>query len=298
MARKKIVREVENLPDGKVKKPFYKKWWFWLIVVVTIGPSFISGDEDSKNSDIEIVTEESSSSVSSGKTKEEIAAEEQKKAEEEAIAAEQEAKAKAESIAKAEEEAAAKAEEEAKAIAEAESILAELTKPIDLSGSGDTVTESIQLEKGFVVMTATHDGGRNFAVKMYGPNDQDLLINTIGSYEGEKFFLTDSGEYKFEVTADGNWNFNFQRKVPEEVEGTSISGYGDEVRFVQLSPASYTVSATHSGDRNFVVKANGQNLLFNEIGIYSGQKIQKVNDEAVYAIEISADGEWTLDFTE
>lgn len=33
----------------KIKKPFYKKWWFWLIIILFVFPAFIDGDNSSEN---------------------------------------------------------------------------------------------------------------------------------------------------------------------------------------------------------------------------------------------------------
>lgn len=50
MAKKKLFDEHGNEVKGKIKKPFYKKVWFWVLAVVLIG--IIGGglgDEDSAN---------------------------------------------------------------------------------------------------------------------------------------------------------------------------------------------------------------------------------------------------------
>ncbi|WP_193769116.1 O-antigen ligase family protein [Metasolibacillus meyeri] len=221
-------------------------------------------------------------------TEEEKAAREAKEAEEKA-AAEQKAKEEAEAKAKAEEEAKAKAEEERLAKLEA----------LKLSGSGDSVTKSFTLEDGFVIVNSTHSGGRNFVLTLYDANGNrvDMLVNTIGGYKGAQAIAIEAGEYKYEVKADGAWTVNMSQEVPSDVppQGTA-KGHGDSVVFMEIKSGSYTVQATHDGSRNFVIRANGSTLLFNEIGSYKGSKIQQVGDTAIYFFSINADGNWSFTF--
>ncbi|MGE7951816.1 hypothetical protein [Lysinibacillus xylanilyticus] len=221
-------------------------------------------------------------------TPEEKAAREAKEAEEKALA-EQKAKEEAEAKAKAEEAAKAKAEAERLAKLEA----------LKLSGSGDTVTKKVKLDDGFVIIDATHQGSRNFAVKLLDSNANTLklVVNEIGNYSGKKVYAIPAGEYLYEVTASGPWTINMSQDIPKDVspEG-KVSGKGDSVVFMNISKGAKTVSFTHDGSSNFVVKANDSVLLANEIGAYNGSKVQKVEDTSVYFFDITADGNWTMTF--
>lgn len=221
-------------------------------------------------------------------TVEEKAIREEKKAEEKALA-EQKAKEETEAKAKAEEAARIKAEEEAKAKEQA----------LKLNGTGDTVTSKFSLENGFVIINATHQGSRNFAVKLLdaNANSVELVVNEIGNYNGSKVYSVSAGEYLYEVTAGGSWSINMSQEIPENVspEGT-VSGKGDSVVFMEISAGAKTVSFTHDGQSNFAVKANDSVLLANEIGSYKGSKVQKINDNSIYFFDITADGNWTMTF--
>lgn len=246
----------------------------------------VDGTESGKQAD----THEKVETVTKPKeeTPEEKAAREAKEAEEKALA-EQKAKEEAEVRAKAEAEAKAKAEAERIAKLEA----------LKINGSGDTATKKFKLEKGFVIVDATHQGSSNFAVKLLDANANmiKLVVNEIGNYTGKKIYAVPTGEYQYEVTASGPWTINMSQEIPAEVapEG-KVTGTGDSVVFMNISKGAKTVAFTHDGSRNFVVKANDSVLLANEIGTYSGSKVQKVEDTSIYYFDITADGNWSMTF--
>ena len=72
------------------------------------------------------------------------------------------------------------------------------------SGTGDYVTGITYLDGGS--WHFTHDGDSNFVVWAYSNDDRDLIVNTIGSYDGNALLTVPAGSYTFfEITADGNW---------------------------------------------------------------------------------------------
>ncbi len=80
----------------------------------------------------------------------------------------------------------------------------ELTAEKSFSGRGDDVTGLASITSGAWVFT--HDGDRNFIVKVYTANGRDLLINEIGNYNGKVMVLIPEGSpAMFEIIADGNW---------------------------------------------------------------------------------------------
>lgn len=46
MAKKKLYDEHGNEVNGKIKKPFYKKIWFWILVIIVVGIALPTGAED------------------------------------------------------------------------------------------------------------------------------------------------------------------------------------------------------------------------------------------------------------
>lgn len=275
---------------GLIKKKKMKGGLVLGISVVIFIVGFILTPVDGTESGKQADTHEKVETVTKPKeeTPEEKAAREAKEAEEKALA-EQKAKEEAEVRAKAEAEAKAKAEAERIAKLEA----------LKINGSGDTATKKFKLEKGFVIVDATHQGSSNFAVKLLDANANmiKLVVNEIGNYTGKKIYAVPTGEYQYEVTASGPWTINMSQEIPAEVapEG-KVAGTGDSVVFMNISKGAKTVAFTHDGSRNFVVKANDSVLLANEIGTYSGSKVQKVEDTSIYYFDITADGNWSMTF--
>lgn len=86
MAKKKLYDENGNEVKGKLKKPFYKKIWFWVLVVILIGIFGSMGSDDTTNETgngstteetaekpkNDSKTEESSTEAESEKSKEEV----------------------------------------------------------------------------------------------------------------------------------------------------------------------------------------------------------------------------------
>ena len=76
----------------------------------------------------------------------------------------------------------------------------------------------------------------------------------------------------------------------------TVSGRGDDViSEISVGDGIYRIHFTHSGRRNFVVRAydsaNDRELLVNEIGKYDGYVL--LLGSAPYSLEITADGSWT-----
>jgi hypothetical protein len=188
--------------------------------------------------------------------------------------------------------AEAKATEEAKQARE--------DAKINLSGNGDTATDGIELQAGWAIFDGTHsNGSSNFAVHLQDESGQDLelLVNTIGTYSGKTFAIIPStGTYYLNVAADGSWNFDIYQTPPVEMADapTELTGSGDDVVFVNAESGNYKLSFSHSGQSNFAVHLNGQNLLVNEIGQYEGSTRQPLQDTGMYGFVVTADGDWSI----
>ena len=80
----------------------------------------------------------------------------------------------------------------------------ETSSETTFSGKGDFVTNTFTSSS--TTWHITHDGSRNFIVKSYSTDGRDLLVNTIGTYDGKVLFKIPSGSFgMFEINADGNW---------------------------------------------------------------------------------------------
>ena len=139
----------------------------------------------------------------------------------------------------------------------------------------------------------THNGSRNFIVKTYAGNTQDLLINTIGGYQGARP-LTGSQPVTFDIDADGAWTIHIE--AINRSPSAAFAGRGDNVSGLFEPPGRGAWEITHNGRRNFIVKAHcagGTDLVQNEIGPVNGSKVVTF-DRGPCFWEVEADGEWSL----
>ena len=93
-------------------------------------------------------------------------------------------------------------------------------------------------------------------------------------------------------------------KAPKNSSQT-FSGTGDDIVTVKTVSASVLVTMTHDGVSNFSVTSKTSNddyidLLANEIGPYSGTRIQELGTsiftkEKLGLFEVNADGNWTIE---
>lgn len=175
-------------------------------------------------------------------------------------------------------------------------------EPITVSGSGNDVIDDIDIAGGLVTANAEHSGGDNFIVQLV-PNQGDyntLFINTIGSYQGVAAELAAEGTYQLSVEAGGDWEIELQQprassgeSLPLEWEGSMPNVYGP-VEF----GGPHTLTATHNGEQNFIVRVMAPEgdfatLAVNEIGQYEGTT--SFRHSGVGYIDVQADGDWSLE---
>ena len=192
-------------------------------------------------------------------------------------------------------------------------------EPIEFSGQGDDVSSKFTLEEGITIITMTHSGESNFAIELLDNTGTyvDLLVNEIGVFNGkvalgvraDNIIGAKPGVHVLDITADSNWTILIKQPRPStaEVLPFNISGKGFDVSsFFILSEGLATFTMTHGGDSNFIVKlfsSSGEleELLVNEIGMYSGKKAVGIKQEniigarpGIHILSIKADGNWTV----
>ena len=153
-------------------------------------------------------------------------------------------------------------------------------------------------------MKIKYTGNRNFVVQNYpvgSGNPYDLLVNTIGSYEGTVPLDFHDGEQtaRFEITATGAWEIQIlpiSDARTEHIPGM-ISGIGDDVILIGGGVPDLLKADASQASRNFIVEAvanNSIDLVINDIAPYTGTKIL---DSGTVALIIHATGLWTLDIS-
>lgn len=170
--------------------------------------------------------------------------------------------------------------------------------PIILQGTGDSV---VDVQKPDIAMVAriVYNGGSNFAVWNVDANgnDIDLLVNTIGAYQGVVpiDFLQSEYTARFKITASGAWQIELLSLASarrETIPGT-FQGTGDDVIYLDgATPDLLTANAT--GSSNFIVWEYGtaRDLLINEIAPYTGTVAMSRN---TVLIVVNATGPWAIE---
>ena len=165
--------------------------------------------------------------------------------------------------------------------------------PVTVEGSGDDVVDVPVVADVPLVATFEHTGSRNFAVESYGDAGDriNLMVNTIGTYEGTVPYNFESSPAELDITADGAWTVTISALVEQPALTDAFEGSGDDVLWLQTDGR---LSATHDGERNFALRSWGErrDLLVNEIGPYDGTV--RLGSGGL-ALEITADGNWMVD---
>lgn len=170
-------------------------------------------------------------------------------------------------------------------------------EPVTHNGTGAFVVALPEgATEGFI--TATHSGSSNFIVSAVDANKQptgDLLVNTIGSYEGSSAYglLGFGGDAReLQVEADGDWEITISHLNDAPLLELPAEGEGDAVYQIPTGdPANWHL--THNGQSNFIVGSTAEIMgLVNEIGVYDGV-VPVSGSQAI--ITIMADGVWTIE---
>jgi len=169
-----------------------------------------------------------------------------------------------------------------------------------VEGQGDDVIDLSVPDDAPAVASISHDGTSNFAVEVDVDSeliDQDLLVNTIGAYEGQHALNVDGAVSEAVVTADGAWAIDVAplAEAAQDFEDLEASGTGDAVLWAPEGVGG-AVAISHEGESNFAVTAAGDymlspELLVNEIGSYEGTVRL---EEPTVLVSVTADGDWSI----
>jgi hypothetical protein len=182
-------------------------------------------------------------------------------------------------------------------------------RPRSLAGTGSRVLDVRLFRDSPLIVTGQHSGSSNFIVDLV-PRDggsEENLFNEIGSFRGQKLASgAATGRYRVKVQADGRWSLRFAQPVPlanaTQIPGT-IKGRGALVVPVQASEDFQAViTGSHRGQSNFIVDlvgyggTTGQENLYNEIGVFSGETLVDVPAGSLL-LSVQADGTWSIRFS-
>lgn len=193
-------------------------------------------------------------------------------------------------------------------------------EPIELTGTGDDVSDPFTLEEGIVIFSLSHDGTSVFTVELLDETGSmvELLVLTTGVYDGslaagvkeENLTGLKPGTYVANIAADGNWNIKIEQPQPAAAPQEfplSFAGTGDGVTpFFSLEAGLTTFAMSHYGSSSFAVKlytGDGSmvDYLALDMGRYEGKKAIGVQPDNIfgavpgfYILSITADGDWEI----
>lgn len=171
----------------------------------------------------------------------------------------------------------------------------EKIEPVTFTGSGDDIID-VPSNLSTSLVTAKYEGSHNFVVKALDKsmNSVDLLVNTIGTYDGTTLIGTRSATVShLEINSSGPWTVTLTplEDAPSLTNGESYQG--DKIFKLSASNAN-KLTITNNGKSNFVVRgvmgSGDINLLVNEIGNYSGTVVNK--NYSLLMVESS--GTWSV----
>lgn len=175
--------------------------------------------------------------------------------------------------------------------------------PIELSGSGATVEDGVDIQGGLTTVKASHTGGESNFQVMLVPSEGEydaLFVNVIGEYDGTSAELLETDTYQVDIEADGDWELTIRQPRADSGDGVpqSLSGNGPDFFGPFEFGGSHTASGSHSGDGNFqarVLPPEGDfgELVFNEIGQYEGETTFRA--DGIGYVDVNANGDWSID---
>jgi hypothetical protein len=134
-------------------------------------------------------------------------------------------------------------------------------------------------------------------VAYYDDGSQDLLVNTIGSYQGAVLIRATGGVY-LEVDANGPWTATIEAIGPDPAAAQGASGHGDYVSgtFAPTRLGHVPYAFSNNGSSNFAVWLRcegGDDLIANEIGSVSGEVVAEF-ETGPCLWEVQSQGDWNI----
>lgn len=180
--------------------------------------------------------------------------------------------------------------------------------PVELSGTGDQVTKPFALTGGLAVLRVECPSCKgNFIVELLDDNQQvkDVVANRVGAYSGSRAAGVQAGDHVLLVGADAPWRVEITQPRDQQAAELpqSATGSGDRVVGPFAADKTVAVRATHSKGNDFVLtvldaKGRAQDLVFNETGAFDGAAVAQMTSAGPYYINVTADGDWTLELSE
>lgn len=163
-----------------------------------------------------------------------------------------------------------------------------------IRGTGRAVTAAITLPAPISVAHFTHDGRSGFIVQSFVGGQGDLLINTVGPYDGSRP-LFEGSPVQLDIQADGGWTVSITPITCCAASG-EFAGRGDAVSSQFNPPGRQAWQFFNSGQRSHVVYAHcagSDQLVLNRAGSGQGSVFVQFGTGPCYW-EVISDGSWSI----
>jgi hypothetical protein len=184
--------------------------------------------------------------------------------------------------------------------------VATVDAPLKITGNGDDVVAFSASGSSLRIFAMQNSGSSNFIIwlKDEQGNNEALLVNEIGSYNGKASEKLSTGRYYLDVKSSGPWSIQISPSVTTTQAITDSSplilrGSGDDVlSFTATGTGLRIFTMQNSGSSNFIIwlkdeQGNNEALLVNEIGSYNGKTSEKISSGKYY-LDVKASGPWAI----
>ncbi len=185
-----------------------------------------------------------------------------------------------------------------------EGTIVETGKSYTLEGSGPGLSQSFELDDGFLLASFSSDTIGRFSIDVTS-SDHDLanssLTDTSGSTTGTSIMAVEEGEYELDVQADGDWTIEIEqpRVHSDDLEDPPIeaSGDGSSVVGPLWTDGDGRLTATHDGTGEFTIDLYGADGAWEQIVSHTGafDNARSFRGVGTGWINVEADGEWSVE---
>jgi hypothetical protein len=131
--------------------------------------------------------------------------------------------------------------------------------------------------------------------------EEQLLVNTIGDFDGTVATNVESGEYLLDIQADGSWEAGIEQPRYSVAEVSSLPADASEEDYAVLGPfqfegvTRFTIDAETDGNVIAYLmdhRGNEVQLLVNEIGPHEGSTT--IRQQGVGLIYVETEDSWIV----
>jgi hypothetical protein len=177
---------------------------------------------------------------------------------------------------------------------------------VRLQGDGGRKSIPVSLAAGLAIFDIAHVGENNLIVHLFDPRSHKthLVFNEIGTYSGNQpMTIERSGQYQLDIDADGTWSLGIKQPRPTQGHSTphSFAAKGNVLTdFLQLKAGQHEFKLRHTGQNRFravLVDRDGRRFesIVSVEGVFDGVRTIRINHAGLYFLNVTADGDWTID---